>query len=377
MKKTKIALLALATLGQSVVIAAESVESRIKNLEEEIALLKDEKPANSNGSIMNQLSSWASKTSIGGYGELHWNIPEEGASEVDFHRFVVYINHQFSDRIRLVTELELEHSLAGDGKPGEVELEQAYIEMDLTHDLQARAGLFLVPVGILNETHEPPTFYGVERNNVEKYIIPSTWWEAGLGFTKKFDSGLTLDAAITSGLQIDPAEGYIRGGRQKVAEANAENIVLTTRASYTGILGLKLSAFAQYNTDILAGSAADTSGATLAGMTFEYQNNGFGLRALYAVWDIDGVAAEAEDQSGFYIEPSYKFDVFGKMQAGVFARYEDLEYYKSGEKEYSATTVGVNFWPHENVVLKADYQIIDEGGTEDTSQVNLGLGFQF
>jgi hypothetical protein len=115
----------------------------------------------------------SNKTTLGGYGELHYNNlrDQKGSSnkdQMDFHRFVLFVNHEFNDKMRLVTELELEHSLSGDGKPGEVELEQAYIQYDLTAKTSITGGLFLTPVGILNETHEPPTFYGVERNDVEK-----------------------------------------------------------------------------------------------------------------------------------------------------------------------------------------------------------------
>ena len=126
----------------------------------------------------------SNKTHIGGYGELHYNNLEKDdgsgdKDEVDFHRFVLFTSHQFSDSIRFFSELEVEHSIAGDGQVGEVELEQAYIEWDMANNKTAKAGLFLMPVGILNETHEPDTFYGTERNAVEKNIIPATWWEAG------------------------------------------------------------------------------------------------------------------------------------------------------------------------------------------------------
>jgi len=122
------------------------------------------------------------KTTIAGYGELHYNNlsaqdPVHDVDMIDFHRFVLFFGHQFNDKTRFYSEFELEHSLAGDGAPGEVELEQAFIEFDLQPGLHARAGLFLIPVGLINETHEPPTFYGVERNNVESIIVPSTWWE--------------------------------------------------------------------------------------------------------------------------------------------------------------------------------------------------------
>ena len=109
-------------------------------------------------------SSWVERTSLGGYGEMHYNNLDNkngdsgDVDEIDFHRFVLFIGHEFSKKTRFFSEIELEHSLAGDGKPGEVELEQAYIEHDLSSTTQLKAGLFLMPVGLLNLTHEPNTF---------------------------------------------------------------------------------------------------------------------------------------------------------------------------------------------------------------------------
>ena len=47
-----------------------------------------------------------------------------------------------------------------DGAPGEVELEQAYVQIDVNDRNRINAGLQLLPIGIINETHEPPTFFG-------------------------------------------------------------------------------------------------------------------------------------------------------------------------------------------------------------------------
>ena len=143
-----------------------------------------------------------SRTSIGGYGELHYNNYDGDDAEIDFHRFVLFFGHEFSDSVRFFSEFELEHSIAGDGKAGEVELEQAYVEVDINEEFSSKVGLFLIPVGIINETHEPPTFYGVERNGVEKNIIPATWWEAGVAFNYKPVGGVSIDGAITSGLNV-------------------------------------------------------------------------------------------------------------------------------------------------------------------------------
>ncbi len=168
----------------------------------------------------------ASRTTIGGYGELHYNNlnakdPARDVEMIDLHRFVLFFGHEFNDKTRFYSEVEIEHAFVADSggdTPGEVEIEQAFIEFDLRQDLYAKAGVFLIPVGILNETHEPDTFYGVERNDVENIIVPSTWWEGGAGLNGRFGSGWNWDVAFTSGLQM-PTTGSnafrVRSGRQK------------------------------------------------------------------------------------------------------------------------------------------------------------------
>lgn len=162
----------------------KAAESRLNALENENRALKDqvkqtdqkieatgtqiEKIAGSGGSAN---AAWAEKTSFGGYGEMHMNKLENkkpgGADtdDIDFHRFVLFMGHQFNDNVRFFSELEVEHALVTATGPGEVELEQAYLDFTVNDSLSAKAGLFLVPVGIINETHEPPTFYGVERSS--------------------------------------------------------------------------------------------------------------------------------------------------------------------------------------------------------------------
>ena len=309
--------------------------------------------------------SWAENTTIGGYGELHLNLNSDSENEIDFHRWVLFINHRFSDRITLNGEFELEHSLAGDGKPGEVELEQAYIDIALDGGNHFKAGLFLLPVGTLNETHEPDTFYGVERNPVEKSIIPTTWWEAGLALNGSTEGGLAWEVAVHSGLNVNPADYKIRGGRQKVAEAVAEDAAVTARLAYSGS-GFAVSGFVQYQSDITQG--ADDADATLLGATLDANMGAFRLRGLIASWDIGGAAAEtlgADEQWGYYIEPSYKLS----DKLGVFVRYAEYEDHKG---DHDATTIGVNYWPIDNVVFKADYT-----DTDSDESFNLGVGYSF
>ncbi len=335
--------------------------------------------------------NWSDKTHIGGYGELHYNNIDADDSdndkdEIDFHRFVLFFGHEFTDRLRFNSELEFEHALTKDtadgSGPGEVELEQAYLEYDINDQLATRGGLFILPIGILNETHEPNTFYGVERNDVENIIIPTTWWAGGAGLSGHYPNGISWDLAIHEGLKI-PTSGSsafrVRSGRQKTAEADASDFAYTGRVKYSGIPGLELAASLHYQSD-----ASQVSGDGLDdGLLFEthavYQNGPFALRALYAEWNFDGSgveAAGADEQKGWYLEPSFK----PREDLGLYARYEDIEGARDRD-QFDQWEIGLNYWPHQAVVLKADYRNRDHDlSTEsgrDFDAFDLGIGYHF
>lgn len=339
---------------------------------------------NSNG--LKKLANWADKTTIGGYGELHYNNLDGkgGASDqdaIDFHRFVLFFGHEFNDNIRFFSELELEHSIAGEGKNGEIELEQAFLDFDLNENHTARAGMFLLPVGIINETHEPPTFYGTERNPVEKNIIPATWWAAGTGLHGQLGKGFSYDAYIHSGLAV-PDSFSIRSGRQKVSKAKANDLAATARLKYTGIAGLELALSTQYQQDIGQGLVAGLKSANLIETHAIWSTGPFTLKALYAAWDIDGTAVKAsgaDKQRGFYLEPSFRIS----EQFGVFTRFNQWDN-KAGSNSGSAADsekqqwdIGINYWPHEDVVIKADYQYQNNDDGKEQNGLNIGLGYQF
>ena len=328
-------------------------------------------------------SPTASKTTFGGYGEVHYNnLETDDASStkdaIDFHRFVMFTGHQFTDNIRFFSELEVEHSIAGEGKVGEIELEQAYIEWDATENLTAKAGLFLMPIGMINETHEPNTFYGTERNNVEKNIIPATWWEAGAAINGEITQGLSYDLAAHSGLFIAPGNHKPRDGRQKVGKAKADDMAFTGRLKYTAIPGLELAASMQHQADVRQGEGAAISG-TLFETHVAWQSEDFQLRALYAQWDFDDAINDtkqgADEQSGFYIEPAYKLN----EKLGLFARYSqwDNTAGSSADSEITQVDLGLNYWMHSNVVFKLDYQNQDAPGEKGYDGINMGVGYSF
>ena len=325
-------------------------------------------------------ASWADRTKIGGYGELHYNNLDS-KKEVDFTRFVLFFGHDFSDRIHFFSELELEHAVASSDEkdPGEVEVEQAYIDFNLTDRHIARAGLFLVPVGILNETHEPPTFYGVERNPVETDIIPTTWREAGAGLRGEIIPGLSYDIAVHSGLKVATTgdEAYlISESKQEAAEASAKDGAVTGRIKWTGLPGIELAATAQYQSDLTQGQGepGTESSATLWETHLALNRGPFGLRALFARWDLDGQAPKAlgrDKQWGWYVEPSFR--PISKL--GLFARYNEWDNGGLGDTKKKQANVGLNYWPIEDVVLKFDVQ--RQYGAVNDDGFNLGIGYQF
>ncbi|WP_367870058.1 hypothetical protein [Shewanella sp. WE21] len=213
MNKTLLATALLGLFASHQALARDETQELRKVIEQqqvlqdlEKRLEETEKRVEKSADAVEETGSSKSATTIGGYGELHYNISDnikgKDKKEFDFHRFVLFVGHEFTDKPRFLSELEVEHALASEGKKGEVEIEQAYIEHDFNQSFTGKAGLFLMPVGIINETHDPFAFYGVERNPVGADIIPATWWEAGLGLNIKAVPGLAFDTAVTGGLAV-------------------------------------------------------------------------------------------------------------------------------------------------------------------------------
>lgn len=371
----------------------EALEAQLANTEQKVD--QTDQKVEVAGEMIQQVSDRGAvaatedRTRIGGYGEMHYNNLDS-KEELDFHRFVLFFNHDFSDNVRFFSELELEHSLAGEDAEGEVELEQAYVEYDIGERHRAKTGLFLIPVGILNEVHEPPTFFGVERNPVESNIIPTTWWEGGAGLAGEIAPGFGYDLALTSGLDVPQSGGsafLIRSGRQKVSEARAEDYAYTGRLRWTGMPGLELGVTGQYQSDVTQGDLGVS--ATLFEAHADWRHGPFGLRALFARWDLDDAsliaaadpaAAGRDEQLGWYVEPSWRTQLTGvRGELGFFARYNawDNNAGSSDDTEKTQLNVGLNYWPVPDVVLKADIQRQDNDSGEDDNGFNLGVGYQF
>ena len=330
------------------------------------------------------------KIHIGGYGELHYNDTETDAGakskSVDAHRFVLFFGYDFNDKVRFRSEFELEHGLVKDTADGtnggEVELEQMYIEIDVTDQTSIQTGVILVPVGIMNETHEPPSFYGVERNDVEKYLIPATWWAAGVKVSHKLNNGLRFEAMISEGLK-GTTDGYIRGGRQKSANASANDLAYTARVTYTGIPGLKTSLFYNHQSDFTQDSSDNIEEMDLYGVTAIYNKDGYEVKALHVQADFSGkdetgafFTAGFDEHQGTFLEVSKRM---GNL--GLFVNNSIV----SGEKvsrQYTVMQAGFSYWPQgTNTVLKANFYDKEYSNnnlqTSNSDGFHLGMGYEF
>lgn len=384
----------LATAQEQIAVHAERIEATVDILE------------GTQGGDVSVAASWAERTNLGGYGELHYNNLDDDATiadggtddldRADFHRFVFFINHAFNDWLRLSSEIEFEHSVAGDGSPGEVELEQVWIEADLNENHRVRAGLDILPVGLINVTHEPNTFYGVERNRIETEIIPATWWEAGVALKGVVVPGLSYDVVLHSGLVVPTTGGSAvrpRSGRLKVAEADNQDLAFTGRLRYTAIPGLELALSGQYQADY-TGTADNLDGsAFLIETHLDYRHaSGLALRALYARWELgddenqglDPGLRDADTLSDWYVEPAYRFSTAFLIpgEAGIFGRYsrwDQRDQLGMRFQEFARFDVGLNYWPHPDVVFKFDAQWEDADDPVDRllSGFNLGMGYRF
>ena len=349
-------------------------------------------------------SATASRTGpISGYMDFHFNNIEDQDPVIDFHRFVLLFSHSFSDRVRFMAELELEHAVVSRETEGELELEQAYVDFLISSPFNVRAGMVLAPVGVINERHEPPVFHGVERPSVETLIIPTTWFGAGVGVHGEIRGGLryrayameTLDASSFS------ADEGLRDGRQKGAESNAKHVAGTGRLEYVGTPGLVLGTSFWSGDTGFAFPRIDTS-VTMTEFDGRYRWGELEMRGLYvhafldgmaelnsAVRRIVGVNPNIADQiRGFYLEGSY-FIVPNPAprELAAFVRYENFDtQYRMPDGfnpipafDRDSWTFGITYFPDPDVAVKVDYTLLQSQSDviPAPNSFNIGLGWWF
>ncbi|MGQ0733855.1 MAG: hypothetical protein ACT4QD_09390, partial [Acidobacteriota bacterium] len=343
---------------------------------------------------------------ISGYMELHLNKPvaDPAPAVLDFHRFVLLFSHRFSDRLRFVGELELEHAVVeGLEEGGELELEQAYLDVLLTPALNFRAGMLLVPVGIVNERHEPPTFHGVERPFVDTVIVPTTWFDVGAGVHGTIRGKVRYRAYVMAPMdaaEFSAEEGF-RGASQHGAEANVRHVAWTGRAEYVGIRGLQVGGSFWKGKSNVSIPRLDTSAGLIEG-DVRFVRGRFEGRGQYAHGFISGSDAlndaigrltgispnVARQIRGFYVEGATR--VLPRRfshDLAVFVRYEnfDTQYrmaageVKLPQFDRDEWVVGATYWLDPDVALKADYSHVRSQSSVVPAprSFNVGIGWWF
>jgi hypothetical protein len=319
-------------------------------------------------------------------------------------------NHRFDERLTVHTEVEFEHAVVSADDQGEAEVEQAWLNYKLSDGVNFKGGLFLIPIGILNETHEPPTYYGVMRNQVETRVIPTTWRELGVGVHGLFGEGFRYDVGVTtsfdSGKLDDPLTG-IRSAHQEGQLANARNLAVYGALNYR-LPGLLVGA-GVFSGDTGQNGASNpalqgvAARFTMWDVHAQYRVAGLDLQGLYTagtLGDSDKVTAAIlaanqadptkafaapKSMKGWYVQAAYHVYKKGNFDVAPFVRYERIDIRQAEDpanallqdpkNDERIRTVGVNFWVHPQVVLKADVQRYETDKTQDAYR--LGLGFMF
>jgi uncharacterized small protein (DUF1192 family) len=343
-------------------------------------------------------------TVLTGYGEINYNRPSKNASaaQTDIRRAVIGIEHRFDDKTKMVSEFEWEHAVVSANDRGESEIEQLYVERQFNNGLRAKAGLFLIPVGMLNTNHEPTAYYGVERNFVETAIIPSTWREAGIGLSGEVGEALSWDAGITTGFDLTKWDANAEEGResplgsihQEGQLAKSRDLSVHGALNWRGVPGLLLgsSVFTGKAGHQTQDFAAKDARVTVFDLHGRYTPGHWDLSALYARGQISNVDAlnasfigaptpVPGSFAGWYTQAAYQLLKSGDMTLSPFARYEQFDTASSvtngapSGTDEKVITVGANLRIGEGVVLKADYQKFREDSARD--RLNLGVGFSY
>jgi hypothetical protein len=352
----------------------------------------------------------SSETTLFGYGEITYNRPTRAANQTqaDLARAVLGWSHRFDDRTRMAAEFEVEHAVASADDSGEAEIEQFYVERQFTDRVGGRAGLMLVPIGLLNEHHEPTQYYSVFRNLVETAIIPTTWREGGLALYGGTDSGLHWNVGVTTGFNLarwDPSsnegrESPLGSIHQELQQASARDLSQYVSVNYDGVPGLQLggTVFTSKAGQGTEDFAAPNARITLWEAHARWQPGPFDLSALYSRGTISDTEAlnltfigqptpVPKTFYGGYVQGAWRNAwTYKDYSLAPFTRYEWVNTAASYAPvpqglgvDPSPTeqiwTIGADLFVSPSIVLKADYQRYKVDPTRNSFQLGVGLNF--
>ena len=350
--------------------------------------------------------NYGSAVTVGAYGEMLYNQPEGDNGELDIQRLVLLLGYRFSDEVQFFTEIEFEHV-------EEVYVEQAFVNYNVANNVNLRGGLMLVPMGIINEYHEPTTFNGTERPEMDNAIVPTTWRELGVGVSGRFnDMSLGYPAYVFNGFKSTEADGEgglsgflggssgLRGGRQKGIKSTVDNPNFSAKLDYYGIPGLRLGLSGYFGKTQATDNVEEIDGAnvgiSMLGFDARYAYQRFTARGQFihaALSDTEAYnTATGRDLGsalqGWYVEGGYNLLPANKKQKlFAFARYEQYDTHadtagslvKNEAYDRTDVTTGLTYHIVSGVVVKGDYQFRSNAldGGDVKNRLNFGIGVWF
>lgn len=380
------------------------------------ATLKAQKDStNTYQNSANRMMETDRKLTIGGYAQVDYNQPLSSETynngKLDVHRMVLMLGYKFNSRTQFITELEVEHVK-------EIYTEQAFLDYRINNFMNLRAGLMLIPMGIVNEYHEPPTFMGVERPMLDKYIVPSTWREIGTGITGNIpNANLKYQAYIVNGFSSYNDGATLRGsdglrkGRQKGAESFVSSPNFTGKIEYYGFSGLNLGLSAyvgntqsslydgldKNDPDAIAQADSSVVGISMIGLDARYSKKGLHLRGQLNYANISNTETYNNQSGkdlgsalfGYYVEAGY--NVFQnarniKTELIPFVRYSEFDTHhqvasdmvKNDKYDRTVITTGLGWKVASGAILKADMQFLKSAADDSyATAFNAGVGIWF
>jgi hypothetical protein len=407
--ETKVAVSNVKNLERKTDILSQEVEKLRTNLA--IPEEKQLKSAYGLGPAASKVYQVGKGLSIGGYGEANYQkiVSDQGNSKdnADFERMVLYVGYKFTDKILFNSEIEFEHGSTGNG--GTVSVEFAALDFFINPMANIRTGMVLMPMGFLNQIHEPLFYFGNNRPEVERRIIPTTWREIGVGLFGAITPNLTYTTYVVNGLDAKNFDSNgIRSGRQGGSQALAQNLGYVARMDYVpdALPGVTVGGSAYVGN---SGQDQVYDGQKPNVLTQLYESHvqwkyrGLEFRTLGS-WGFVGNADILSDANikaangkgvvgsqnyGWYTEVGYDVLPFlfkdTPQYLAPFFRYEQYDTIASAPTGYNDNQnldrkifqVGLQYKPIPQVVVKADYRNFSAKQGSVPDDFNLGFGFIF
>jgi len=360
--------------------ATGELEETVLDLADEVESLQTE---------IEDIQTEAARLSISLYVTLEYENFRKTTQTFDAKRVELLIGAQLTDRIKAFTEIEFERTATTESGPrqGAVEVEQGWLEYDINPWIRPRFGVMLVPFGRFNLNHFDPVRDLTARPIAMRRIVPTTWAEAGAGFTGSpffgdnfvdtiFDE-LSVDYQfyLMNGLTNGISDTSTRGARGAFGRDNNANKAFVGRVQVNLLPGIEIGGSGYVGT-------YDASGRTMSGFDADWKlfAGPWELIGEYAWFDLENGGTQRGNPTltvpnslhGGYAQVNYHFWFEGLDSTFLGRGFDDPTFTGivryghahisddndagAGANKEGRVTIGLNYRPVETVAFKMEYQ---------------------